>query len=157
MGCVSSSDSGVDGGGLPSDRKLGSDDVVKQRRRLSVTPGLVGDVEGQRLKLQVPETKEEPAKPVRRLSLGPVVDDSLVQAEEKIDLKHTAEAQTQSITNEFVAVTKKGFVPYNLSKANQDSYIMKTEICGNSQWSMFGVCDGHGEFGHRELFIRVLC
>jgi serine/threonine protein phosphatase PrpC len=47
-----------------------------------------------------------------------------------------------------VAITKKGYVPYNKGKRNQDSYIIAENLLGDPTIVLYGVCDGHGEFGH---------
>lgn len=44
--------------------------------------------------------------------------------------------------------TRKGYVPYNRNKVNQDRHVIQFDLQGNSALSMFGVMDGHGEFGH---------
>lgn len=44
--------------------------------------------------------------------------------------------------------TSKGFVPYNPAKMNQDRAIVKCGLNGDDNLSVFGVLDGHGEFGH---------
>jgi len=48
----------------------------------------------------------------------------------------------------FVAISKKGFVPYNRGKVNQDSYFCDYNFDKNANCKLFGVADGHGEFGH---------
>lgn len=44
--------------------------------------------------------------------------------------------------------TKKGSVPSNPNKVNQDSYIITPNIGGKTYQHFFGVCDGHGPLGH---------
>ena len=44
--------------------------------------------------------------------------------------------------------TKKGFVPSNPNKVNQDSYIIKPNIANKTYQHLFGICDGHGPLGH---------
>ena len=44
--------------------------------------------------------------------------------------------------------TKKGFIPNNPGKPNQDSYIISPNINKKGWQHYFGVCDGHGVFGH---------
>lgn len=48
----------------------------------------------------------------------------------------------------FVAISKKGYVPYNKNKVNQDSYFCDYNFDGRDNCRLFGVCDGHGEYGH---------
>lgn len=44
--------------------------------------------------------------------------------------------------------TKKGFIPQNKDKINQDSFIIAPSL-NQRQWlHFFSVCDGHGQNGH---------
>lgn len=43
--------------------------------------------------------------------------------------------------------SKKGFIP-NIQKFNQDAYIVIPNISKKSWQHFFGICDGHGNFGH---------
>jgi serine/threonine protein phosphatase PrpC len=45
--------------------------------------------------------------------------------------------------------TKKGSVPSNPNKVNQDNYIINPNIQGKTYQHFFGVCDGHGPLGHQ--------
>lgn len=45
-------------------------------------------------------------------------------------------------------VSRKGLVPYNKNKVNQDRYVLKYAIGDDPGVSMWGVMDGHGEYGH---------
>lgn len=152
MGCVSSSnadphvvDSVQQGIPVVSDHQKELTEAQQQRRRLSVTGALVGDIKGKRI-----NPSESPISP-RRVSLGPAT----LPDEIGLDLKHHEEDQLNQIANEHVAVTKKGFVPYNTQKVNQDTYIIHPKLFGRSDISLFGVCDGHGEFGHLvSAFVR---
>ncbi len=44
--------------------------------------------------------------------------------------------------------TKKGNVPSNPNKVNQDSYIINPNIQNKTYQHFFGICDGHGPLGH---------
>lgn len=44
--------------------------------------------------------------------------------------------------------SRKGTVPYNKNKMNQDRAFVHFGILGDPQMSAWGVADGHGEFGH---------
>jgi serine/threonine protein phosphatase PrpC len=48
---------------------------------------------------------------------------------------------------DYCYVSQKGFYPTDTSKANQDSYLVCENILGNTSCHLFGVFDGHGEFG----------
>lgn len=149
MGCVQPQNGNVvdDSHEEEEPRRIPNEKVNEQRRRLSVTPALVGDIDGVRV------NPADRVKSPRRLSLGIAPDDS------EIGLKDLGLAEQEEafdrIANEHVAVTKKGFVPYNQGKKNQDSYILKTSLFGDDSIDLFGVCDGHGEFGHHiSAFVR---
>lgn len=43
--------------------------------------------------------------------------------------------------------SKKGFIP-NIQKVNQDAYIVLPNIGKKSWQHFFGICDGHGNYGH---------
>jgi len=45
-------------------------------------------------------------------------------------------------------VSRKGLVPYNKNKVNQDRFVFKYALGDDPGVSMWGVMDGHGEFGH---------
>lgn len=98
----------------PEARKL---EAKKQRRRLSVAPGQVGDI-----------------SPMKRMKK---------RRQSLVGLQHIPTAAPKK----FVAISKKGYVPYNKNKVNQDSYFCNYSIDDNN-CRLFGVCDGHGEYGH---------
>jgi len=136
MGCVASND---DSSSSPKNRrgsdttpatpvKNGGTDITeeahRQRRRLSLTPQHVGDITK-----AVNMTR-------RRASIQAGIED-LDQNE--LLAKGNLEC---------VMCTKKGMVPYNNTKRNQDRAMVKFGLQGKSHMSLFGVGDGHGEFGH---------
>jgi len=45
--------------------------------------------------------------------------------------------------------SRKGYVPYNRGKVNQDRAIVLYGLKDDNDMSLFGVMDGHGEFGHQ--------
>lgn len=48
-------------------------------------------------------------------------------------------------SNSFASESCKGFNPNNPSKQNQDSIIIQPSL--NKETSLFGICDGHGQYG----------
>lgn len=44
--------------------------------------------------------------------------------------------------------TKKGYIPSNPSKVNQDSFLINPNINNKTWQHLFGICDGHGPLGH---------
>lgn len=44
--------------------------------------------------------------------------------------------------------TKKGSVPSNPDKVNQDTYVLSPNINNKTWQHFFAVCDGHGPLGH---------
>mmetsp|Transcript_1987 Transcript_1987/g.3218 ORF Transcript_1987/g.3218 Transcript_1987/m.3218 type:complete len:434 (+) Transcript_1987:250-1551(+) len=94
-------------------------DAKKQRRRLSVAPEQVGDI-----------SKLQAVQKSRRFSA--------------VSAQHIPQQEPKK----FVAISKKGYVPYNKNKVNQDSYFCDYNFDGKDNCRLFGVCDGHGEYGH---------
>jgi hypothetical protein len=45
--------------------------------------------------------------------------------------------------------SRKGVVPYNRNKVNQDRAVIKYALGDDPSVSLFAVMDGHGEFGHQ--------
>jgi len=91
----------------------------RQRRKLSIKPSFVGDV--------------TPSFEVR---------DSVTEDEHEAKTKNAAE------TLHHATMSRTGVVPYNKSKVNQDRAVIKYNLQGDPDMSLFGVMDGHGEFGH---------
>jgi len=119
MGCASSTSTPP--GGLPQKdpaQKL----AAKQRRKLSLAPGHVGDIS--------PDAVAEDVSD----------DDNTIKLS---DLETQAKGQMNH-----AVMSRKGFVPYSKKKVNQDRPVLKYAIADNVTVSMFGVMDGHGEFGH---------
>lgn len=44
--------------------------------------------------------------------------------------------------------TRKGYIPTNSGKVNQDAFIINPNINGKTWQHFFAVCDGHGPLGH---------
>ena len=123
MGCASSASTpkaDANDGGPDSNKALAG----KQRRKLSVAPGHVGDISG--LAADTGPGQDEN-------SLLLTFSDTEVAA--KAHLQHSI-------------LSRKGFIPYNKKKYNQDRYVLKYAVAEKTNVSMFGVMDGHGEFGH---------
>jgi serine/threonine protein phosphatase PrpC len=95
-----------------------------QRRRLSVAPQHVGDVaKTATLPLGADETQDEDAG--------------------LTDVEKTAKGGL-----EIAILSKKGVVPYSKKKVNQDRPVVKFALDDNKDVNLYGVMDGHGEFGH---------
>lgn len=49
-----------------------------------------------------------------------------------------------------------GYHPHNPNKVNQDQYVLAPNVQGLPSLHLFGICDGHGQFG-REVssFVKV--
>ena len=54
----------------------------------------------------------------------------------------------QSIVAKYSHRTREGYIPENPNKVNQDAYFECAGLGANFDISLFGVCDGHGAFGH---------
>lgn len=103
------------------DAEVAKQKAAKQRRRLSVKPEMVGDI-----------TKAHTAKASEQKG-----DDDLSNVEKK----SKGDLNTCLLSN-------KGYVPYNQNKQNQDRGLVTWALKNDPEMSLFGVFDGHGEFGH---------
>lgn len=113
--------------------------AAQQRRRLSVNPAHVGDVLG-----------EEKA----------LTGDTVLMSEKEHTVSMTIGTMAKTATFIVAEKSKKGYVPYNRDKVNQDRPIVaynlgptdaesgKRTDDSESGVSLFGCMDGHGEFGH---------
>lgn len=56
----------------------------------------------------------------------------------------------KNVVTKYAFATRVGYIPMNPHKVNQDTYILGPCIEGpeNNSKHMFGVNDGHGQFGH---------
>ena len=96
----------------------------QQRRRLSVAPQHVGDISAVKAEA-ITEKKEE-----ENAGLSPL----------ELSAKGGLRVAVQS---------RKGVVPYNRNKVNQDRAVVKYALGEDVNVSLWGVMDGHGEFGHQ--------
>jgi cGMP-dependent protein kinase len=55
--------------------------------------------------------------------------------------------QMHDFTAHYCYVSQKGYYPNALGKANQDSYLVTEAILGDKSCNLFGIFDGHGEYG----------
>jgi hypothetical protein len=55
--------------------------------------------------------------------------------------------QFYDFTAQYCYVSQKGYYPNALGKANQDSYLVVESLLGDKSCNIFGIFDGHGEFG----------
>lgn len=51
------------------------------------------------------------------------------------------------LTLQYCYVSQKGYYPNALGKANQDSYVVCETMLGDKSCNLFGIFDGHGEYG----------
>jgi hypothetical protein len=96
----------------------------RQRRKLSVAPGHVGDI-----------SPGSPGANAVENDINGISNLSELEVAAKGRLIHAV-------------LSRKGFVPYSKKKVNQDRPVLKYAVGENVDVSMFGVMDGHGEFGH---------
>lgn len=89
--------------------------AAQQRRKLTVAPHHVGDINAAKLAVQAHDNKQ------------------LSEVE--------IEAKGDTIV---VQKTRKGYIPYNSNKVNQDRPIVKYGLQDDPSISLFGVMDGHG-------------
>lgn len=118
MGCTSSTEA-TDKHDIEKSEKAKMD-AAAQRRRLSVSPEHVGDItQGVELK-----------------------------GNEKKNAVDSHQEHGKAHDFQYTTVTKKGYVPYNLNKVNQDRDVVAVGLANDENISLFGCMDGHGEFGH---------
>lgn len=122
MGLCGSKQAAQDPAAADADEK--AKQAAAQRRRLSVAPQHVGDVSG------------DAGKPAAAGAAAAAA------AEES---KQEAAAGHRDAT---FMLSKKGYVPYNRNKVNQDRANVAYELGGQPEVCLYMVCDGHGEFGH---------
>ncbi|KAG6582262.1 putative protein phosphatase 2C 35, partial [Cucurbita argyrosperma subsp. sororia] len=64
---------------------------------------------------------------------------------------------------EYSLLTQRGYYPDSPDKENQDSFCVSTQMRGNPNIHLFGVFDGHGQFGSlcsnfvKEKIVQILC
>jgi len=118
--------------------KENSPELKVQRRRLSIAPLYVGNIFGSDLE----NVKSRTSVLIKNKKNNAGADDDLV--------KRIRSGPCAGYS--FVSITKKGYIPYNRGKMNQDSLI-SCEDCGRGI-PLFGVLDGHGVNGANvSLFI----
>lgn len=163
MGCTSSSSVPADDPNAPKDLK---EKASKQRRRLSVSPEQVGDISA----VEKAEKDAHAAAVARRASdeaaangsnsaltdsnnnnangTAPASSAAAVAAEEKQPSREEAHEVKAPVKLAYCELSKKGFVPYNRNKVNQDRAVIVEHLQNQNDLSLFAVMDGHGEFGH---------
>lgn len=86
----------------------------------------------------------------RRLSVAPQHVGSIDYDGAQGGNDNDDEADAQADGEQFYSTSarsKKGYVPYNSRKQNQDAFIVRERLKGDANLSVYGVFDGHGEFG----------
>jgi serine/threonine protein phosphatase PrpC len=132
MGCVSTKAEAED----PTANSSAADKQLQQRRRLSVHPTHVGSDGGKEQEKTPPAAGKDETKFEGELPEG-------------VDLTNLSEAGKQAAVKLPHAVhSRKGLVPYNAKKVNQDRAIIQFALKNDPTISLFGVMDGHGEYGH---------
>lgn len=100
-------------------------EAARQRRKLSLQPGKVGDIDtGYNRK---PST---------------ATDDT------KASVIETSNEDARTIVLGEATASRKGYVPYNRGKVNQDRAVISYGLKNSDHMNLFGVMDGHGEYGH---------
>lgn len=91
----------------------------------------------------------------RRLSVAPQhvktknSDQATAEVERKAGKAGLSEIEIRAMGRiKHASQTRKGVVPYNRNKVNQDRAIVKYALQDDEDLCLFGVMDGHGEFGH---------
>lgn len=58
-----------------------------------------------------------------------------------------ADVPSASLRLHFSSLTQRGYYPYGPEHANEDSFCVKLRLQGDPDLHLFGVFDGHGQFG----------
>jgi hypothetical protein len=53
----------------------------------------------------------------------------------------------KNCVRKFAFATRVGYHPHNPNKVNQDQYVLAPNVQGLPSLHLFGICDGHGQFG----------
>ncbi len=61
--------------------------------------------------------------------------------------KLSIEGATYKYTSKYCYVSQRGYYPNAMGKANQDSYLVGESILGDKSCNIYGIFDGHGEYG----------
>lgn len=121
--CYKSSSSSPPKKKRPSASKIKSPEEVRvQRRRLSVSASQVGDI-----------TRSHKAKR------------SITNHDAKAFIIN--EPKSKAVIDSAVS-SRKGYVPYNKNKVNQDRALVAMNLNKDPEMCLFAVMDGHGEEGH---------
>ena len=63
----------------------------------------------------------------------------------------------RNVVKKFAFASRAGFYPENPKKNNQDNFILAPNIGNKSAIHLFGVADGHGQFGHEvSKFVKIM-
>jgi hypothetical protein len=119
--------------------------AAAQRRRLSMAPDQVGDYEDDH-----GHDDHDGAAAQQRHSEAIQKAEHVDEVEQAAPVVLPADVEKQAKKNAGMAVvakSKKGFVPYNKKKVNQDRPVIAYGLAGDVGISLFGALDGHGEFG----------
>jgi len=85
----------------------------------------------------------------RRLSVAPHHVTTAQHNDESKENNNYSELERKAQGKHGFAIeSRKGVVPYNKNKVNQDRTLLKFAVKDDPSICLFGVMDGHGEFGH---------
>lgn len=99
--------------------------AAQQRRKLSLQPNKVGDID-----------------------TGYNRKPSEAQDDVKASYTETNNQEAKANILGEASSSRKGYVPYNRGKVNQDRAVVNYGLKDSSLINLFGVMDGHGEYGH---------
>eukprot|EP00607_Mallomonas_marina_P002135 CAMPEP_0182434428 /NCGR_PEP_ID=MMETSP1167-20130531/69745_1 /TAXON_ID=2988 /ORGANISM="Mallomonas Sp, Strain CCMP3275" /LENGTH=1035 /DNA_ID=CAMNT_0024624297 /DNA_START=148 /DNA_END=3255 /DNA_ORIENTATION=+ len=94
------------------------------------------------------EEKEEETPPSHTYKM--IINDRcpLVRVDASNEVKSIKmKGNKYEFTLEYCYVSQRGYYPNALNKANQDSYVVCERLLGDPYAHVFGVFDGHGEYG----------
>lgn len=97
-------------------------------------------------KMSVSSAKKEFDSPPFRMTINP--KNSMVNLDVSDGLvSFPIDGKTLEYTASYCYVCQKGYYPDQMNKANQDSYLVLQSLLEDKNCHVFGIFDGHGEFG----------
>jgi hypothetical protein len=79
--------------------------------------------------------------------IGPLKGDEYKLRLESSEYCRTANLPHSNYSIKYAFVSQRGYYPQDLDKANQDAFCVHSGFNNNPEEHLFGIFDGHGEFG----------
>ena len=73
---------------------------------------------------------------------------SQADSKKPVHIRNYSAAEAVSVVGKYAFKSRQGVIPGNPGKVNQDAYIACPNLGPSADFTLFGVCDGHGVNGH---------